>query len=65
MAHAWLSLISPACTDRFFDDVPNNASPFSVGDSLVDQVEDVHRQACAEWQGDLAARPPTGHGRWS
>jgi len=38
----WLS-VAPACTDRFFDDVSNDASAFAVGDGLVDQVEDVHR----------------------
>ena len=35
------SLVPPACPDRFFDDVPNHASPFSVRHCLVDQVEDV------------------------
>lgn len=42
MSSWWLS-IAPACTDRFFDDVSNDASAFAVGDGLVDQVEDVHR----------------------
>jgi hypothetical protein len=39
----WRLPIAPACTDRFFDDVPNYASAFSVGDGLVDQVDDIHR----------------------
>ena len=38
----WWLFVAPACTDRFFDDVSNDASAFAVGDGLVDQVEDVH-----------------------
>ena len=39
---SWWLFVTPACTDRFFDDVSNDASAFAVGDGLVDQVEDVH-----------------------